>query len=149
MSRIKVAIVGVGNCASSLVQGITYYLDKSRKDINGLMHWTIGGYKPSDIDVVAAFDIDAIAVDTGSSAGAVTLAVAIAAVDAPQLLAGNRAIAIGMASLKKRRDLFPGDQAVTSAVRAFEEPLQLLPVDLTVAVDALVLVALVGRIEFP
>ena len=58
MSRIKIAIAGVGNCASSLVQGIYYYRDKSPQDAIGLMHWEIGGYTPADIDVVAAFDID-------------------------------------------------------------------------------------------
>ena len=55
---IKVAIVGMGNCASSLIQGIHYYKGKQPKDAIGLMHWDIGGYSPSDIDVVAAFDID-------------------------------------------------------------------------------------------
>jgi len=58
MSKIKVAVVGVGNCASSLIQGIYYYADKNEKDAIGLMHWTIGGYKPSDIQVVAAYDVD-------------------------------------------------------------------------------------------
>ncbi len=58
MSRIKIAIVGVGNCASSLLQGIQYYQDKSAENAVGLMHWKIGEYKPWDIDVVAAFDID-------------------------------------------------------------------------------------------
>ena len=58
MSHIKSAIVGVGNCASSLIQGIHYYREKSPQDAIGLMHWEIGGYKPGDIDVVAAFDID-------------------------------------------------------------------------------------------
>jgi len=57
-NRIKIAIVGVGNCASSLLQGIEYYKGKDSKDAIGLMHWEIGGYKPSDIEVVAAFDID-------------------------------------------------------------------------------------------
>lgn len=59
MNPIKIAIIGVGNCASSLVQGIHYYRDKSPEDAIGLMHWKIGGYSPSDISVVAAFDIDA------------------------------------------------------------------------------------------
>lgn len=54
--RIRVAIVGVGNCASSLIQGIEYYKDNS--DIIGLMNYDLEGYKPSDIEVVAAFDID-------------------------------------------------------------------------------------------
>ena len=58
MERIKIAIVGVGNCASSLVQGIEYYRDKCREDATGLMHWEIGGFEPHDIEVVAAFDID-------------------------------------------------------------------------------------------
>lgn len=58
MSTIKIAIVGVGNCVSSLIQGIYYYQDKKPEDAIGLMHWEIGGYKPSDIEVVAAFDID-------------------------------------------------------------------------------------------
>ncbi|CAB5099663.1 Inositol-1-phosphate synthase (EC [Olavius algarvensis associated proteobacterium Delta 3] len=58
MSAIKVAIIGVGNCASSLIQGINYYRSEKADDAIGLMHWDIGGYKPFDIDVVAAFDID-------------------------------------------------------------------------------------------
>lgn len=48
----------MGNCASSLIQGIHYYQDKTKEDAIGLMHWDIGGYSPSDIEVVAAFDID-------------------------------------------------------------------------------------------
>ncbi|MGA1842953.1 MAG: inositol-3-phosphate synthase [bacterium] len=59
MDRINIAIIGVGNCASSLIQGIEYYRHKTAHDVAGLMHWNIGGYMPSDIDVVAAFDIDA------------------------------------------------------------------------------------------
>jgi len=58
MGSVKIAIIGVGNCASSLVQGIYYYRDKDPDDVNGLMHWDIGGYKPYDIEVVAAIDID-------------------------------------------------------------------------------------------
>ncbi len=58
MNKIKIAIVGVGNCASSLMQGIEYYKNKDGKDAVGLMHWDIDGYKPFDIEVVAAFDID-------------------------------------------------------------------------------------------
>ena len=48
----------MGNCASSLIQGIYYYKDKAEKDAIGLMHWEIGGYLPSDIEVVAAYDVD-------------------------------------------------------------------------------------------
>lgn len=58
MQKIKVAIAGVGNCASSLIQGFFYYMDKIPEDAIGIMHWEIGGYKPSDIQVVAAIDID-------------------------------------------------------------------------------------------
>jgi len=58
MSKIKIAIAGVGNCASSLIQGIYYYRYKQGEDAIGLMHWDLGGYKPYDIEVVAAFDID-------------------------------------------------------------------------------------------
>ena len=58
MEKIRIAIVGVGNCASSLVQGLHYYEDKDPEDAVGLMHWEIGGYRPSDVEVVAAFDID-------------------------------------------------------------------------------------------
>jgi myo-inositol-1-phosphate synthase len=56
--RIKIAVVGVGNCASSLIQGIEYYGESRRDGAVGLMHWEVGGYRPSDLDVVAAFDID-------------------------------------------------------------------------------------------
>lgn len=55
--RINIGIIGVGNCASSLVQGLSYYRAESN-DHHGLMHWEIGGYRPCDIDVVAAWDVD-------------------------------------------------------------------------------------------
>jgi len=58
MHNIRIGIIGVGNCASSLVQGINYYRDKDSENAIGLMHWDIGGYKPCDIEVVSAFDID-------------------------------------------------------------------------------------------
>ena len=58
MQKIKIALVGVGNCASALVQGIEYYRKKTSDDAIGLMHWAIGGYTPADIEVVCAFDID-------------------------------------------------------------------------------------------
>jgi myo-inositol-1-phosphate synthase len=58
MEKIKIAIAGVGNCASSLIQGIYYYRDKRKDDAVGLMHWNLGGYLPSDIEVVTAFDVD-------------------------------------------------------------------------------------------
>lgn len=55
---INVAIVGLGNCASSLIQGIYYYGTDNKKDASGLMHENLGGYLPSDIKITAAFDID-------------------------------------------------------------------------------------------
>jgi len=58
MNKIKAAVVGVGNCASSLLQGIHYYKDARAGETVGLMHWDIGGYRPGDIEIVAAFDID-------------------------------------------------------------------------------------------
>jgi len=59
MGTINVAIIGVGNCASSLVQGIHYYKDaKEDEFVPGLMHVNLGGYHISDINFVAAFDID-------------------------------------------------------------------------------------------
>ncbi|GBE09777.1 inositol-3-phosphate synthase [bacterium BMS3Bbin12] len=57
--KIRIAIAGVGNCASSLIQGIHYYTPERCADgVNGLMHVEVGGYRPCDIEVVAAFDID-------------------------------------------------------------------------------------------
>lgn len=56
MKKIKIAIVGVGNCASSLIQGIEYY--RNNPTASGLIHQYIGGYQISDIEIVAAFDVD-------------------------------------------------------------------------------------------
>ncbi len=57
--KVRVAIIGVGNCASSLVQGVHYYRDaKPGDDIPGIMHVDLGGYHMRDIEFVAAFDID-------------------------------------------------------------------------------------------
>ncbi|MBW1897231.1 MAG: inositol-3-phosphate synthase [Deltaproteobacteria bacterium] len=58
MAKIRIALVGIGNCASSLIQGIAYYKNRKEKDAVGLMHWDVGGYKPYDMRVVAAFDVD-------------------------------------------------------------------------------------------
>ena len=58
MTRIRVAIAGVGNCASSLVQGLEYYKGRNADAIAGLMHARIGDWGPSDIEIVAAFDVD-------------------------------------------------------------------------------------------
>jgi myo-inositol-1-phosphate synthase len=68
--RIRVAIAGVGNCASSLVQGIEYYRDADPADeVPGLMHVTLGGYHVGDVDFVAAFDVDAakVGLDLGKA----------------------------------------------------------------------------------
>jgi myo-inositol-1-phosphate synthase len=53
-----VALVGVGNCASALVQGLRYYGDRNAKECIGLRNIVLGGFRSSDIEVVAAFDID-------------------------------------------------------------------------------------------
>ncbi len=58
MNKIKIGIVGIGNCASSLIQGIEFYKKKEDDNAIGLMHWKIGGYLPIDIEVVCGFDID-------------------------------------------------------------------------------------------
>src|SRR5487761_699398 len=59
-SKVRVAIVGVGNCASSLVQGVEYYRNADPGDsVPGLMHVELGGYHISDIEFSAAIDIDA------------------------------------------------------------------------------------------
>ena len=59
MGKIKVAVVGVGNCASSLIQGIEYYKSAKENDlVPGLMHVNFGGYHIKDIEVVAAFDVN-------------------------------------------------------------------------------------------
>ncbi|HLG73135.1 MAG TPA: inositol-3-phosphate synthase [Chloroflexota bacterium] len=59
MGKVRVAIVGVGNCASSLVQGVEYYKDAKEDDfVPGLMHVNLGGYHIHDIEFSAAFDVD-------------------------------------------------------------------------------------------
>ena len=58
MKAIRVAIVGVGNCASSLIQGFEFYKGGKARELAGLMHPKIGEWGVSDIDIVAAFDID-------------------------------------------------------------------------------------------
>ncbi|MCB9554548.1 MAG: inositol-3-phosphate synthase [Deltaproteobacteria bacterium] len=56
--NVKLAIAGVGNCASSLLQGIEYYRTRDLTAVSGLMHPDVGGYRPCDIEIVAAFDVD-------------------------------------------------------------------------------------------
>jgi myo-inositol-1-phosphate synthase len=58
--KVRVAIVGVGNCANSFIQGVQYYKDADPADqVPGLMHVDLGGYHVRDVELVAAFDIDA------------------------------------------------------------------------------------------
>ena len=58
-TSVRVAIAGIGNCASSLIQGVHYYAAASGDEpVPGLMHHTVGGYHVSDIEFVAAFDVD-------------------------------------------------------------------------------------------
>jgi myo-inositol-1-phosphate synthase len=59
MGSVRVAVVGVGNCATSLIQGLEYYKDADpASKVPGLMHVTFGDYHVSDVQVVAAFDVD-------------------------------------------------------------------------------------------
>jgi myo-inositol-1-phosphate synthase len=70
VSSIRLAIAGVGNCASSLVQGLEYYRNADpAEDVPGLMHVVLGGYHVRDVEVVAAFDVDAakVGLDIGKA----------------------------------------------------------------------------------
>lgn len=68
MGSVRVAIAGVGNCAASLVQGVEYYKDAAPDTrVPGLMHVQFGDYHVSDIEFVAAFDVDAKKVGTDLS----------------------------------------------------------------------------------
>src|SRR5947209_17404712 len=70
---IRVAVVGVGNCASSLVQGVEYYRDADpASKVPGLMHVQFGDYHVSDVEFVAAFDVDAkkVGLDLAEAIGA-------------------------------------------------------------------------------
>ncbi|HEX3539264.1 MAG TPA: inositol-3-phosphate synthase [Acidimicrobiales bacterium] len=69
-SKIRVAIAGVGNCASSLLQGVEYYRDADPSEtVPGLMHVELGGYHVGDVEFVAAFDVDAakVGLDLGKA----------------------------------------------------------------------------------
>ena len=70
MSKIRLAITGIGNCANSLIQGLEYYKDANPSDeVPGLMHVALGGYHIRDIELVAAFDVDAkkVGLDAGKA----------------------------------------------------------------------------------
>jgi myo-inositol-1-phosphate synthase len=60
MSKVRVAIAGVGNCASALIQGVTYYANsgKANEEVIGLTEYSLGGLRPQDIEVVCAFDVN-------------------------------------------------------------------------------------------
>ena len=61
-NKVRVAIIGVGNCASSFVQGLYYYRNAKDTDrVPGLMHVNLGGYHIKDVEIVAAIDIDTAA----------------------------------------------------------------------------------------
>ncbi|MGZ6944173.1 MAG: inositol-3-phosphate synthase, partial [Acidimicrobiia bacterium] len=63
--KIRVAVAGVGNCASSLLQGVEYYRNADpAESVPGLMHVELGGYHVGDVEFVAAFDVDAAKVGT-------------------------------------------------------------------------------------
>jgi len=69
-NKIRVAIAGVGNCASALIQGVEYYRGADPADVvPGLMHVTLGGYHVGDVEFVAAFDVDAakVGLDLGKA----------------------------------------------------------------------------------
>ncbi|MBW3642987.1 MAG: inositol-3-phosphate synthase, partial [Actinobacteria bacterium] len=66
--RVNLAIAGVGNCASALLQGLAYYRDADPSEqVPGLMHVELGGYHVGDVSLVAAFDVDAakVGLDAG------------------------------------------------------------------------------------
>ena len=73
MSSIRVAVVGVGNCASSLVQGVVFYKDADPSEVvPGLMHVQFGPYHVRDVEFVAAFDVDSkkVGLDLADAIGA-------------------------------------------------------------------------------
>jgi myo-inositol-1-phosphate synthase len=73
MRAVRVGVVGVGNCAASLVQGVHYYRDAAVEDhVPGLMHVNFGNYHVADIQFVTAFDVDAkkVGIDLVEAIGA-------------------------------------------------------------------------------
>src|SRR5207302_10117109 len=68
--KVRVAVAGIGNCASSLVQGVHFYRDADPSErVPGLMHVDLGGYHVGDVEFVAAFDVDAdkVGLDLGKA----------------------------------------------------------------------------------
>nr|WP_295667348.1 inositol-3-phosphate synthase [Sphingomonas sp.] len=131
MNIINVAVIGIGNCASSLVQGLAFY-HQGQNDHVGLMHWDLGGYKPSDIKVVAAWDVDVrkVGVDVAEAIFAKPNCTAIFCADVPtsgvKVQMGNvlDGVAEHMADYKDDRTFIVSDAAqpskadVVAALRA-------------------------------
>lgn len=130
MGKINVALLGVGNCASSLVQGLQYYQDAGEgQDIPGLMHSVLGGYAISDIDVVCGFDIDRRKVGTDVSEAifakpncALQVVDEVAHLDAPvhmaPLLDGVSSL---MGEVADDRRFLPADQEPVDPVAALRD----------------------------
>ncbi|MDQ2762022.1 MAG: inositol-3-phosphate synthase [Pseudomonadota bacterium] len=121
MNIINVAVIGIGNCASSLVQGLAFY-HQGQNDHVGLMHWDLGGYKPSDIKVVAAWDVDVrkVGVDVAEAIFAKPNCTAIFCADVPtsgvKVQMGNvlDGVAEHMADYKDDRTFIVSDAAQPS-----------------------------------
>lgn len=121
MNTINVAVIGIGNCASSLIQGLAFY-HQGQNDHIGLMHWDLGGYKPSDIKIVAAWDVDArkVGVDVAEAIFAKPNCTAIFCADVPasgvKVAMGNvlDGVAEHMADYKDDRTFIVADAAQPS-----------------------------------
>ena len=126
MDKIRVAIAGIGNCASSLIQGIEYYRTGNTSQWTGLMHESIGGWHASDIEIVAAFDIDQRKVGH-SLEDAVFAAPNCARVFQPVLPAGGVTVHMGpvLDGVAGHMEDYPEDEAFRPADEA--------PVDVTAA----------------
>jgi myo-inositol-1-phosphate synthase len=115
MGEVRVAIIGVGNCASALVQGIEFYKDHPEGyKIPGLMHTTMGGYSIKDIKIVAAFDVAATKV--GRKLGDAIFAFPNRCVQFDELSVHNDDVVVmrgmtfdGMDKLKEIVDIAPGE----------------------------------------
>ncbi len=127
MTRIRVAIAGVGNCASSLVQGIEYYRTRSPSEVVGLMHANLGGWRPSDLEIVAAFDIDRRKVGTPLEE-AVFAKPNCARVFAPVLPKGGVRVEMGpiLDGVASHMSSYPEDESIRPADRAPVDVAQVL-----------------------
>jgi myo-inositol-1-phosphate synthase len=114
MEQVRIAIVGVGNCASALVQGIHYYRSRPPEAAIGLSHWAIGGYEPGSLEIVAAFDVDARKVGRSLSE-AVFAAPNCARIFEPDLPVSDTIVRMG-----RTLDGIAGHMADYPAARRFE-----------------------------